>query len=161
MLSSYTLLSRAPAPAPAELAPGRKFSPAGALQLRKQPPPPPAAVVAVPWASGKESRSRRRAPVFVCHAAKYDYKDIQPSALKTPALARDDCTIMEDKDRLIILKLKVGESTSKDQLKVETTDDLELLVIKYTGDVNDDSPASSLDLRLLVPSRLRRQEGEG
>jgi hypothetical protein len=58
---------------------------------------------------------------------------------------------MEDKDKLIILKLRVEELTTKDQLKVETTDDLELLVIKYAGNVNDGSPASSLDLRLLVP----------
>lgn len=73
-------------------------------------------------------------------------------ALETETLVEgDDWSIMQDKDQLIILRLKVGTSTSTDQLKVERTDDLEYLVIRYTGDISDESPASELDLRLKVP----------
>nr|CAB3452397.1 unnamed protein product [Digitaria exilis] len=56
--------------------------------------------------------------------------------------------ILEEKD-LIILGLEVGD-LGKEKLNVSTTDHV-LLVAKYTGDINEEPRASSLDVRLLMP----------
>ncbi|CAD6258728.1 unnamed protein product [Miscanthus lutarioriparius] len=141
MLSSCTtLLSRAP-PAPG------KSSPASALQLRSRQPAA-ASVAALRWASRKESRSR--AALFACHAQKYN---IEPSALVHPrAFDGSDWSLGEEKNR-IILSLNVGESTTEKDLEVATTEDQTLLVIRYNKEdkSSSSSPASSLDVRLLMP----------
>ncbi|KXG27601.1 uncharacterized protein LOC110435735 [Sorghum bicolor] len=159
-LSSCTTLLMSWAAAPP--APGKSSPGAGSLmqQLRRRQPPPAAAsssVEALRWASSScklqvESRSRRAA-VFACHALnKYSYH-IDPTALvyrPTTTLAGTNWRISEDKDKdLIILELEVGELT-QDKLEVSTTDHV-LLVVKYTGDINDEWRASSLDVRLLMP----------
>ncbi|WVZ85362.1 hypothetical protein U9M48_032299, partial [Paspalum notatum var. saurae] len=67
----------------------------------------------------------------------------------SPTSDGDNWRITEDKDH-INLKFNVGESTGKDKLEVATEDQV-LLVIRYKGDSGDDSPASKLDVRLLMP----------
>jgi HSP20 family molecular chaperone IbpA len=63
-----------------------------------------------------------------------------------------DWSLGEDKNR-IILSLNVGESTTEEDLEVATTEDQTLLVIRYKKKEEDksSSPASSLDVRLLMP----------
>ncbi|OEL14404.1 hypothetical protein BAE44_0024577 [Dichanthelium oligosanthes] len=56
---------------------------------------------------------------------------------------------MDDHDH-INLMFDVGESTSTDKLEVAVEDQV-LLIIKYKGDPNEDSPASKLNVRLLMP----------
>jgi HSP20 family molecular chaperone IbpA len=54
----------------------------------------------------------------------------------------------------IVLSLNVGESTTDKDLEVATTEDQTLLVIRYNKkeeDKSSSSPASSLDVRLLMP----------
>ena len=56
---------------------------------------------------------------------------------------------MGDED-LVILKLRVGES-AKGKVEVVTTTDQTHLVIKYTGDINDETQASKLNVPLALP----------
>ncbi|TVU49882.1 hypothetical protein EJB05_01221 [Eragrostis curvula] len=145
MLSSCTLMRLAPAPG--------KFSPAATLRLHKQPAA--SSLVALPWAPCKESRSRTS--LFTCHALVYN---ILPSALAHPSTVdggqHESWNIKEDKDH-IFLKLDVGENTTREQLQVETTGDEALLVIRYKGQ-EEDSPAKSLNLRLLLPPGRHRED---
>lgn len=68
----------------------------------------------------------------------------------SPASDGDNWRITEDKDH-INLKFNVGESTKKDKLEVAMTEDQVLLTVRYTGSHDEDSPASELDARLLMP----------
>ncbi|CAD6269050.1 unnamed protein product [Miscanthus lutarioriparius] len=126
------------------------------MQFRKQPP----SVVSLPWASSYACNATRspgrvrRAPLFTCHANKYNYSDLQPNGSGTEAapkastlLAGENWSIMGDKD-VIILKLSVGESPPKEKFKVETAPDQAGLVIRYT---DDDNPASSTNVPLTMP----------
>ncbi|KAJ1270693.1 hypothetical protein BS78_06G071200 [Paspalum vaginatum] len=147
MLSSYTtclMMSRAPAPAPPV-----KLPRAAAMQPHKHPA---ATALALPssWAPAGKHKQSGRAPLLVCRAQKNTY-NIQPGALvhPSPTSDGDNWRITEDKDH-INLKFNVGESTGKDKLEVATEDQV-LLVIRYKGDSGDDSPASKLDVRLLMP----------
>ncbi|OEL19274.1 hypothetical protein BAE44_0019707 [Dichanthelium oligosanthes] len=130
MLGSYTLLSGA-RPLPGKLS-------HQALQLRK----PLAASVALPCVPFIPCKQHSRAPRFVCYAEKNTY-NIQPGG-------GNNWSITEDNTH-VTLKFNVGDKTSQDKLSVTTTEDLVHLVIKYTGDPKDDSPASEMDVRLLMP----------
>ncbi|CAN6334592.1 unnamed protein product [Urochloa humidicola] len=138
MLSPCTLLS---------LAPG-KFSPA-ALQLRTKQPEASSPVVAFPLAAPRYNKVSG-APRLVCHAQPHEYK-ILPTALVHPKSGRyGDWKINDDEER-ITLEFDVGEETKEDNLLVTTTEDHALLVIKYKGDGKDNSLATKLDARLLMP----------
>jgi hypothetical protein len=67
----------------------------------------------------------------------------------SPTSDSDNWRITEDKDH-INLKFNVGESTRKDKLEVATADQV-LLTVRYTGSRDEDSLASELDARLLMP----------
>ena len=67
----------------------------------------------------------------------------------TSASAGEDWNVMGDED-LVILKLRVGES-AKGKVEVVTTTDQTHLVIKYTGDTNDNTEASKLNVPLALP----------
>ena len=67
----------------------------------------------------------------------------------TSASAGEDWNVMGDED-LVILKLRVGE-VAKDKVEVGTTTDQTHLVIKYTGDINDETQASKLNVPLALP----------
>lgn len=59
-------------------------------------------------------------------------------------------SITEDTDHITV-KLNVGE-LDKDKLEVSTIHEGQgLLAIKYTGDSNNETQVSSLDVRLLMP----------
>ncbi|RCV19206.1 hypothetical protein SETIT_3G365600v2 [Setaria italica] len=144
MMSSYTLPSLVPAAPPR--APEKLFSPA-ALQLRKQRAAAVASPgAALPWAPWKLPRALRLA----CHAQPHTY-DIPPSALVTPKVGQHGHWKINDDDDRITLEFNVGDKTEEGNLEVATTKDQALLVIRYTGDRSDDSPATSLDARLLMP----------
>lgn len=61
-------------------------------------------------------------------------------------------SITEDTDHITV-KLNVGDlGRDKDKLEVSTIPQGQgLLVIKYTGDSKDETPVSSMDVRLLMP----------
>ncbi|CAN6334589.1 unnamed protein product [Urochloa humidicola] len=145
MLSSCTLLSLA-AP-PAAPVPG-KFPPA-VLQLRTKQPTASPSAMALPRPAPRYKVSR--ALRLVCHAHTYD---IQPSVLLYPSVGEyDTWRINENKDH-IVLGFNVGKDTKEDKLEVRTTKDHGVLwlVIKYKqGDGSDNSPASSLNVRLEMP----------
>ncbi|TKW29234.1 hypothetical protein SEVIR_3G382800v4 [Setaria viridis] len=142
MMSSYTLPSLVPAAPPR--AP-EKFSPA-ALQLRKQRAAAVASPgAALPWAPWKLPRALRLA----CHAQ--PPYDIPPSALVTHKTGNHRTWKINDDDDRITLEFDVGYKTEEGKLEVATTKDQALLIIRYTGDRGDDSPATSLDARLLMP----------
>ncbi|CAL5079007.1 unnamed protein product [Urochloa decumbens] len=113
-----------------------------------------ATAVALPWARSKMS------PLSMCHANTYD---VPPFALVHPKFSPNDAKnnwrIIEEADH-INLWFKVGDNTSKDELEVATNGNV--LLIRYKGKNNnnptspastlDESPASLLDVRLLMPS---------
>lgn len=63
-----------------------------------------------------------------------------------------DWRLKEEADQ-ITLKFMVGTETSTEELEVATTDDQTLLLIRYIKKEgkSSSSPASSLDVRLLMP----------
>ncbi|TKW30999.1 hypothetical protein SEVIR_2G076600v4 [Setaria viridis] len=137
MVSPYTLLSRPAAPS------GRISG--MPLQPRKQAT---ATAVAFPWARSSKISS----PLSVCHANTYN---VPPFALvhpKFPTEPKNNWKITEEADH-INLWFKVEEATSKDELEVATNGNV--LLIRYKGKPGNPtslSPASSLDVRLLLPS---------
>ncbi|CAN6356679.1 unnamed protein product [Urochloa humidicola] len=98
---------------------------------------------AAPW---KVSRALR----LVCHALTYEY-DIPPTVLVRPSGAEaGKWWIIENNER-ITLNINVGPETMASNLDVVLTKDQSLLIIRYKGDGKDNSLATKLDARLLMP----------
>ncbi|KAJ1266429.1 hypothetical protein BS78_08G150400 [Paspalum vaginatum] len=140
MLSSYTILNRAPL-----------LGPRAAAATLVSPPRPVPAVVSSGRRRQSSSSRARRPPLFVCQAA-YEYDDIVPTTLSNrgPTTSKGKYWSIIEDDDLTIFKLTVGESTSKEKLQLVPRPDKNLLDIKYTGG-DAACPAINLGHQLVMP----------